>query len=147
MTICWNKKHNIKKQHNHMKITSLPSLTTCSWVAESYLEVKHTPPEISVGNIKNVGKVSGRWTNGRVYTMFTCPSHSGAHVDYGKNPNTMVTQTIVYCLSCFLRQPCVCALWLVLCVKRRRGRRWTDREGGRRCGRWWGKMSGDAAYW
>lgn len=43
-----------------LKVTPVPSLTTCPSAAESYLEVKHTPPEISVGNMNTWEKLWAR---------------------------------------------------------------------------------------
>lgn len=55
------------------------SLTTCSRVAETYLEVKHTPPEISVGNIKTWGNFRpAKWTD--AFTDCSPVSHSPARM-------------------------------------------------------------------
>lgn len=106
----------------------------------SYLEVKHTPAEISVGNIKKTWR-KFRPVNEqtRSLTVHLCTSQSGAHGAYDRNPNTMMTQTKAYCLSAVSPSAGRVRSRLVLCAKKRRGRRWTDMVGGRRCGRWWGE--------
>ena len=109
----------------------------------SYLEVKHTPPEISVGNIKpRRGKSFGRWTNPRVSRRIHLhlTVRRACLLPTIKIQNTMMTQTSVYCLSlslsaCLQHSPCVRAPTCFVRKKRRRGRRWTDTEGRKEGGR------------
>lgn len=91
----------------------MPSLTTCPSATESYLEVKHTPPEISVGNINTWEKLWARMerTRSQIVHLYL----TAGRASFQRQKSKTWWPTTAYCLRCVLRQPC--ARWLVLCAK------------------------------
>lgn len=112
---------------------------TSLWAAESYLEVKHTPPEISVGNINTWGETLGQ--NGRnEFTDRSPVSHSSPRILSAVGiQSTMMTQLLPIVSAVFsvsrVRSDLYCA--------RKEQREEMDRQGGRK--KVW-RMSDDASY-
>lgn len=110
----------------------MTSPTTCSWVAKSYLTLRW-----NTLLLKSRLATLKKWGNFRpvndTFTDLSPVPYSPLHI--------LTTVKIQWAwspdlLSIVSHPSAVCGLWLVSCVKRRRGRRWTDREGGKRWGRW-----------
>ena len=106
-------KYLSNQPRSELKVTNAPSLTTCASAPESYLEVKHTPPEISVGNINTGEKLWARMERTRAQIVHLYLTFGRA--SFQRHKSKTWRPTIAYCLRCVLRQPC--ALWLVLCAK------------------------------